>query len=34
LNYLDRLGLREREALWRSFHEEHIAAKPEGVSGE
>jgi HD-like signal output (HDOD) protein/CheY-like chemotaxis protein len=34
LNYLDRLGLREREALWRSFHEEHIVAKPEGVAGE
>jgi HD-like signal output (HDOD) protein len=34
LNYLDRLGLREREALWRSSHKEHIVAKPEGVSGE
>ncbi|MFZ0481732.1 MAG: response regulator [Terriglobales bacterium] len=33
LNYLDRLGLRNKEALWRSFHEEHTGASPEGESG-
>ena len=27
LNYLDRLGLREREPVWRSLHEKHVAAK-------
>jgi HD-like signal output (HDOD) protein/CheY-like chemotaxis protein len=26
-HYLDCLKLRERETLWRSFHEEHLAAK-------
>jgi putative nucleotidyltransferase with HDIG domain len=27
LNYLDGLGLRQREAIWRSFHQEQMAAK-------
>jgi len=26
--YLDRLGVGDREAVWRSFYEEHLAAKP------
>jgi HD-like signal output (HDOD) protein/CheY-like chemotaxis protein len=30
LCYLDRLGLREREAVWRSLHEKHMAAKGKG----
>lgn len=30
LNYLDRLGLRDREALWRGFHEKRTAEKAEG----
>lgn len=29
MNYLDRLGLREREPIWRSFHEQQIVTKPE-----
>ena len=33
-NYLDRLKLRERETLWRSFHEEYLAAKAENKSAE
>jgi len=28
LNYLDRLGLRERESVWRSFHAEAVATQP------
>ena len=34
VRYLDRLGLREREAFWISFHEEHVAAKAQGGSAE
>jgi HD-like signal output (HDOD) protein len=34
LNYLDRLGLREREAVWRGFHEDYSIAIAEGVSQE
>lgn len=30
LDYLDRLGVRERETLWRSFYEERMRAKSEG----
>jgi putative nucleotidyltransferase with HDIG domain len=30
LTYLDRLGLRQREAVWRGFHEEQRAAKAVG----
>jgi HD-like signal output (HDOD) protein/CheY-like chemotaxis protein len=30
LPYLDRLGLREREAVWRNLHEKHTAAKGKG----
>jgi HD-like signal output (HDOD) protein len=33
-NYLDRLKLRERETLWRSFHEEYLAAKAQSESVE
>lgn len=33
--YLDSLGLREKEGLWRGFHDEYVAAKAERVeSGE
>jgi HD-like signal output (HDOD) protein len=32
--YLDRLGLREREPLWISFHEEHVVPKQQGESVE
>ncbi|MGA8540693.1 MAG: response regulator [Terriglobales bacterium] len=34
LDYLDRLGLREREARWRSFHEEQMVATSKGGTGE
>jgi putative nucleotidyltransferase with HDIG domain len=30
LNYLDGLGLRQREAVWRSFHQEQMATKAAG----
>jgi hypothetical protein len=30
LNYLDGLGLRQREAVWRSFHQEQMTAKTPG----
>lgn len=30
LNYLDRLGLREREAVWRSLQEKRLVAKGKG----
>ncbi len=32
MSYLDRLGLREKEPIWRGFHEPQIAAKPETES--
>ncbi len=32
LNYLDRLGLREREAVWHGFHEQPLVAKSEAES--
>ena len=32
LKFLDRLGLRDREAIWRSFPEGHIVPAAEGVS--
>jgi HD-like signal output (HDOD) protein len=34
MDYLDRLGLREREASWRSFHEEQMVAASKGGTGE
>jgi len=34
LRYLDRLGLREKEPVWRSFHEERLAAQLEGEARE
>jgi HD-like signal output (HDOD) protein/CheY-like chemotaxis protein len=34
VTYLDRIGLREREPLWLSFHEEHMAAKAQREAGE
>lgn len=34
LQYLDRLGLREKEAVWRSFHEERLAVQPKGEACE
>lgn len=34
LNYLDSLGLREREPLWRTFHAEQLAAKAEEKPGD
>ena len=34
LQYLDRLGLREKEAAWRGFHEERLAAQLEGEARE
>ena len=30
LDYLDRLGLKEKVALWRGFHEAHLGAKTAG----
>ena len=30
LDYLDRLGMREKVALWRGVHEAHLAVKPPG----
>jgi len=30
-NYLDCLGLREKEGLWRGFHDEYVAAKGDRV---
>ena len=30
LDYLNRLGLSDREALWRSLHAEHTGVSPEG----
>jgi HD-like signal output (HDOD) protein len=32
LNYLDCLQLRDREVLWRSFHDEYLATKVEQES--
>jgi len=32
--YLDRLGLRESEALWTSFHQEHVVARQQAESVE
>jgi HD-like signal output (HDOD) protein/CheY-like chemotaxis protein len=32
LNFLDRLGLRHREAIWRGLHQDYMVAIAEGVS--
>ena len=32
LNFLDRLGLRQREAVWRGFHQDYMVAIAEGAS--
>ena len=32
LKFLDRLGLRDREAVWHGFHQDYIVAIAEGVS--
>jgi HD-like signal output (HDOD) protein len=34
LQYLDRLGLREKQTVWRNFHEERTAAQLEGEARE